>query len=277
MQSDASAPGPACTADGSAGALSIPLGSYSQCTGSANTISATEAESAGGNATGTITLTESNGHLSMLRWETGCSPSKRARIALQPTSIADGYRDGGRALIDYPRRRWVARQQRPPAGVLANGRQPALDSPSSAGDAGSWHQAFIECPLPSSPIPGPQRRHQRSAARPLCEDTDAEFVAFAGALYPAQCDCLSGTDWPRPCPGRRRLDRDAERLERLLDARPQPRARREQRRNVALITSGQSVLIQEIRLWPRAGLAQNPNGLDPAISGFKPRSPNLAR
>jgi hypothetical protein len=84
---DGSATGRACAAagDGSAGATPIPLGSYSQCTGGATYFSATAVNSAGGDPTGTLTLTETNGLLNVALGE-GLFAIGAGTLALQPTS-----------------------------------------------------------------------------------------------------------------------------------------------------------------------------------------------
>ncbi len=178
---DASTTGPPCTAagDGSAGATPIPLGSYSQCTGGATHFSTTAVQSAGGDATGTITLTESNGLLSVALGD-GLFAVGAGTLALQPTSDSTAVVTTGQSitLIDVG-----CSTAATTAGALAvDGNELQLSILGQG--CGDPVEAFVECPLPSSPsgaLQGPG----------LCEDTDAGAVAFAGGTY-AQCDTVIG-------------------------------------------------------------------------------------
>jgi hypothetical protein len=178
---DASAIGHACATagDGSAGATPIPLGSYSQCTGGATHVSSAEVESAGGDPTGTLTLTESNGLLSVALGD-GLFAIGAGTLALQPTSDSTAVVTAGQSvtLIDVG-----CSTAATTAGALAvDGNELQLSIVGQG--CGDPVEAFIECPLPASPsgaLQGPG----------LCEDTDSGAVAFAGGTY-ARCDTVLG-------------------------------------------------------------------------------------
>ena len=181
-QADAGdASGQACTAagDGSAGATSIPLGTYTQCTGSADHLSATEAQSTGGDATGTITLTESNGLLNVALGD-GLFAIGAGTLGLQPASDSTAVVTTGQSITLTDVGCSTATIT---AGALAiDGNELQLSIVGQG--CGDPVEAFIGCPLPSSPsgaLQGPG----------LCEDTDAGSVAFAGGTY-AQCDTVIG-------------------------------------------------------------------------------------
>jgi hypothetical protein len=172
---DASSTSRVCIAagDGSAGATSIPLGSYSQCTGGASNLS-TILQSAGGEPTGALTLTESNGLLSVALGD-GLFAIGTGALALEPASDSTAVVTAGQALtlaeVGCPTATTTA-------GALAvDGNELQLSILGQG--CGDPVTAFVECPLPSSPsgaLEGPG----------LCEDTDAGSVAFAGGTYP--CD-----------------------------------------------------------------------------------------
>ena len=178
---DASATGGACTAagDGSAGATSIPLGRYSQCTGGATHLSTTIAESAGGDATGTITLTESNGLLNVALGD-GLFAIGAGTLTLQPASDSTAVVTAGQSITLTEVGCSTAATT---AGALAvDGNELQLSILGQG--CGDPVTASIECPLPSSPsgaLQGPG----------LCENTDAGSVAFAGGTY-AKCDTVIG-------------------------------------------------------------------------------------
>jgi hypothetical protein len=178
---DASASGSACTAagDGSAGATPIALGSYAQCAGSATHLSTSAVQSAGGDATGTLTLTESNGLLNVVLGD-GLFAIGSGTLTLQPTSDSTAVVTGSQSitLTDVGCATAVTT-----AGALAvDGSELQLSILGQG--CGDPVEAFIECPLPSSPsgaLEGPG----------LCEETDAAAVAFAGGTY-ARCDNVIG-------------------------------------------------------------------------------------
>ena len=178
---DASATARACTAadDGSAGVTAIPLGSYFQCTGGATYFSTSAVQSAGGDATGTLTLTESNGLLSVALGD-GLFAIGAGTLALQPTSDSTAIVSAGQsiALTDVG-----CSTAATTAGALAvDGNELQLSILGQG--CGDPVEAFVECPLPSSPsgaLQGPA----------LCERTEAGSVAFAGGTY-VQCDTVLG-------------------------------------------------------------------------------------
>jgi|CZKU01.1.fsa_nt_gi hypothetical protein len=179
--SDASSTGRACTlaGDGSAGATSMPLGSYVQCTGGASHLSTTAVLSAGGDATGSIALTESNGVLNVALGD-GLFAIGTGTLALTPTSDSTAVVTAGQSIALHDVGCSTAATS---AGVLAvDGNKLQL---SIAGQGcGDPVSAFVECPLPASPsgaLQGPG----------LCEDTDAGSVAFAAGTY-AKCDTVLG-------------------------------------------------------------------------------------
>jgi hypothetical protein len=178
---DASAPGSGCIAagDGSAGATPIPLGSYSQCTGGATYFSTTSVDSAGGDPTGTITLTETNGLLNVALGE-GLFAIGASSLALQPTSASTAVVTAGQSI---PLMDIGCGAATTTAGALAvDGNELQLSILGQG--CGNPITAFVECPLPSPPsgaLQGPG----------LCEDTGAESVALTGGTY-AQCDTVIG-------------------------------------------------------------------------------------
>jgi hypothetical protein len=178
---DASETGGACTAagDGSAGAGSIPLGSYSQCTGAATYVSTTAVESAGGDTTGTVTLTESNGLLNVALGD-GLFAIGAGTLAVQPTSDSTAIVTAGQSITLADVGCSTATTT---AGALAIDGDELLVSILGQG-CGGRVEATVECPLPSSPsatLQGPG----------LCENTDAGAAAFAGGTY-AHCDTVIG-------------------------------------------------------------------------------------
>ena len=173
---DASSAGRVCTAagDGSAGATSIPLGSYSQCTGGASDLTATAVLSAGGPPTGTLTLTESNGVVNVALGD-GLFAIEPGALALQPASDSTAVVPAGQPITLYEVGCSTATTTAGALAVDGNELQLSILGQGCGDPVAAW----VECPLPTSPpgvLQGPG----------LCEDTDAGSAAFAGGTYP--CD-----------------------------------------------------------------------------------------
>ncbi|HTB74055.1 MAG TPA: hypothetical protein VK762_12465, partial [Polyangiaceae bacterium] len=225
------------------------LGSYSQCTGGATYFSTTAVESAGGDATGTITLTESNGLLSVALGD-GLFAIGAGTLALQPTSDSTAVVTAGQSITLTDVGCSTAATT---AGALAvDGNELQLSILGQG--CGDPVEAVVECPLPSSPsgaLQGPG----------LCEATEAGSVAaFAGGTY-AQCDTVIG--------GRGAVT--VSRNEGIWSATlsdisgfstPGPLALAANNGSTGLVSSGQSVSIQEDGWGPGcAGPSPNDSGL----------------
>lgn len=169
---DASTPSYTCAEarEASAGATPLPLGVYTNCTGSA----VDSNETAGGDATGTLTLTESSGVLSVALGE-GLFAIAHGSLGFTPLTngaavVAPGQSYG---LLVVPCATATAE-----TGALALDGTSLVLSLLGQGCGGPIG-GFVECPLPAQPTGELQ-------AADLCDDADAGPQAFRRGTY-GQC------------------------------------------------------------------------------------------
>jgi len=169
---DASAPSHACVeaSEASDGATPLPLGLYTQCSASVVDSSLT----AGGDPTGTLTLTESDGVLTVALGE-GLFAIAPGTLAFRPlTSAAAVVAPGqsyGLLVVSCP-------TSTAAAGALALDGNSLVVSILGQG-CGSPVGGFVECPLPAQPT-------GKLEEADLCDDVDAGPQAFPHGTY-GQC------------------------------------------------------------------------------------------
>ncbi len=170
--SDASAPSYTCAEarEASAGATPLPLGVYTKCTGSA----VDSNESAGGDTTGTLTLTESNGVLSVALGE--------GLFAIAPGSLGFTPLTNGAAVVapgqSYGLLIVPCATATAETGALALAGTSLIFSLLGQG-CGSPIGGFVQCPLPAQPA-------GELEAADLCDDAGAGPQAFPRGTY-GQC------------------------------------------------------------------------------------------
>jgi len=170
--SEASAPSYSCAEarEASAGATPLPLGVYTKCTGSA----VDSNESAGGNATGTLTLTESGGVLSVALGE--------GLFAIAPGSLGFTPLTNGAAVVtpgqSYGLLVVPCATSTAETGALALEGSSLVLSLLGQG-CGNPIGGFVECPLPAQPT-------GELEAADLCDDADAGPQSFPRGTY-TQC------------------------------------------------------------------------------------------
>jgi hypothetical protein len=169
---DAPAPGRACAeaGAGSDGATPLPLGLYTRCTGSAVDSNLT----AGGSATGTLTLAESDGVLSVALGD-GLFAVAPGTLAFTPLSRASAVVAPGQSygllVVSCPTATATV-------GALALDGNSLVVSILGQG-CGNPIGSFIECPQ------SPQATGELEGAD-LCDDPDAGPQAFPSGTY-GQC------------------------------------------------------------------------------------------
>jgi hypothetical protein len=170
--SDASTPSYTCAEarEASAGATPLPLGVYTNCTGSA----VDSNESAGGDATGTLTLTETSGVLSVALGE--------GLFAIAPGSLGFTPLTNGAAVVtpgqSYGLLVVPCATSTAETGALALDGSSLVLSLLGQG-CGNPIAGFVECPLPAQPT-------GELHAADLCDAADAAAQAFPRGTY-AQC------------------------------------------------------------------------------------------
>jgi hypothetical protein len=153
--------------EASTGAPPLPIGVYTKCTGSA----VASNESAGGDATGTLTLTESNGILSVALGE-GLFAIAQGSLGFTPLTngaavVAPGQSYG---LLVVPCATATAE-----TGALARDGSSFVLSLLGQG-CGDPVGSFVQCPLPTQPT-------GELEAADRCDDADAGPQAFPRGKY----------------------------------------------------------------------------------------------